>query len=80
MLDNFGVAEGNWRDALDPTTVEGYPTAPDSFATSESPRYVGRAVAALADPERARWNPGSPPASTPLRGGAGLALCSAPNG
>jgi NAD(P)-dependent dehydrogenase (short-subunit alcohol dehydrogenase family) len=27
------------------------------FASSESPRYVGRAVAALAaDPDRARWN------------------------
>ena len=33
------------------------PTAPPGFAQSESPRYVGRAVVALAaDPERARWN------------------------
>jgi hypothetical protein len=33
------------------------PTAPADFAHSESPRYVGRAVAALAaDPNRARWN------------------------
>lgn len=56
MLDNFGVTEANWRDALD-GTVEGYPTAPEGFAMSESPRYVGRAVAALAaDPDRARWN------------------------
>lgn len=32
-------------------------TAPPPFASSESPRYVGRAAAALAaDPERARWN------------------------
>ena len=32
------------------------PCEPD-FAISETPRYVGRAVAALAaDPERARWN------------------------
>ena len=31
--------------------------APPDFALSESPRYVGRAVAALAaDPDRARWN------------------------
>ena len=33
------------------------PPAPPDFAHSESPRYVGRAVAALAaDPDRARWN------------------------
>jgi NAD(P)-dependent dehydrogenase (short-subunit alcohol dehydrogenase family) len=57
MLDNFGVAEDNWRDALEPGLVEGYPAAPDGFGSSESPRYVGRAVAALAaDPGRARWN------------------------
>jgi NAD(P)-dependent dehydrogenase (short-subunit alcohol dehydrogenase family) len=57
MLDNFGVAEGNWRDALNPNRADGYPTAPEGFALSESPRYVGRAVAALAaDPDRARWN------------------------
>ena len=32
-------------------------TGPPDFAVSESPRYVGRAVAALAaDAERARWN------------------------
>ena len=47
MLDNYGVTESNWRDAK----------APPGFALSESPRYVGRAVAALAaDPGRARWN------------------------
>jgi NAD(P)-dependent dehydrogenase (short-subunit alcohol dehydrogenase family) len=50
MLDLFGVTEGNWRDALESG-------APPEFAQSESPRYVGRAVAALAaDPDRARWN------------------------
>ncbi len=33
------------------------PTAPPGFAVSESPRYVGRGVAAIAaDPNRARWN------------------------
>ncbi|MFF6774825.1 SDR family oxidoreductase [Streptomyces sp. NPDC012637] len=48
MLGHFGVTEENWRDA----TKE----LPD-FAVSESPVYVGRAVAALAaDPGRARWN------------------------
>nr|WSW68664.1 SDR family oxidoreductase [Streptomyces sp. NBC_00995] len=48
MLDAFGVAEENWRDAL--TTVP-------HFCISESPAYVGRAVAALAgDGDLARWN------------------------
>ncbi|TYB41910.1 SDR family oxidoreductase [Actinomadura chibensis] len=48
MLDNFGVTEENWRDATK--------TVPH-FAISESPAFVGRAVAALAaDPDRARWN------------------------
>jgi NAD(P)-dependent dehydrogenase (short-subunit alcohol dehydrogenase family) len=58
MLDNFGVSEENWRDALDPPPGDGgrHPAPPD-FALSESPRYVGRAVVALAsDPHRARWN------------------------
>jgi NAD(P)-dependent dehydrogenase (short-subunit alcohol dehydrogenase family) len=47
MLDAYGVTEDNWRTA----------TAPPGFAVSESPRYVGRAVVALAtDPRRQRWN------------------------
>ena len=51
MLEHFGVTEANWRDALE----QGRPAS--DFASSESPRYVGRAVAALAaDPDRARWN------------------------
>jgi len=50
MLEGFGVSEENWRDAV------GNPAPPD-FALSESPRFVGRAVAALAaDPQRSRWN------------------------
>ena len=57
MLGNYGVTEGNWRAALSPGRADGYPTAPGRFAASESPRYVGRGVAALAaDPDRARWN------------------------
>jgi NAD(P)-dependent dehydrogenase (short-subunit alcohol dehydrogenase family) len=57
MLENFRVSEENWRDAVDPTAGADYPSAPAGFAVSESPRYVGRAVAALAaDPDRARWN------------------------
>ena len=54
MLDNFGVTEENWRDALAPEAAH---PAPPEFALSESPRFAGRAVAALAsDPGRARWN------------------------
>jgi NAD(P)-dependent dehydrogenase (short-subunit alcohol dehydrogenase family) len=58
MLDAFGVSEERWRDALDASRADrGEPVAPPDFALSESPRYIGRAVAALAaDPERARWN------------------------
>ena len=52
MLDAFGVDRGEL--ARLPTAAR---TAPPDFALSESPRYVGRAVAALAaDPDRARWN------------------------
>ena len=48
MLEHFGVTEGNWRDGI----------AKDKwFAISETPRYIGRAVAALAaDPDRNRWS------------------------
>ncbi len=58
MLDNFGVTEASWREALDASrAARGLPVAPPDFAMSESPRYVGRGVAALAlDPERSRWN------------------------
>ena len=60
MLDNWGVAETNWRSALDPDRGGGLPTAPPSFADSESPRFVGRGVAAIAaDDDRERWNQGS---------------------
>ena len=58
MLDAFGVDEASWRDALDPARADrGLPVAPPDFALSETPRFVGRAVAALAaDPDRERWN------------------------
>ena len=58
MLDNFQVTETSWREALDPRRADrGLPVAPGDFALSETPRYVGRAIAALAaDSERARWN------------------------
>jgi len=58
MLENFGVTENNWRDALDRARAQtGQPAAPPDFALSETPRYVGRAIVSLAlDPDRARWN------------------------
>lgn len=56
MLEVFNVTEATWRDALDPKRKDG-PVAPPSFEQSETPRYVGRAVAALAaDQKRARYN------------------------
>ena len=48
MLEEFGVTEANWRHAT---------TRVPHFVISETPRFVGRAVAALAaDPDRSRWN------------------------
>jgi len=48
MLEVYEVTEENWRDA---TAVQPH------FAISESPGFVGRAVAALAaDPDVGRWN------------------------
>jgi NAD(P)-dependent dehydrogenase (short-subunit alcohol dehydrogenase family) len=48
MLDAYGVTEMTWREAT---------KKQPHFAISETPSYVGRAVAALAaDPDRARWN------------------------
>lgn len=47
MLEGFGVTEQNWRDALKDVP---------HFCVSESPAYVGRAIAALAaDPGVARY-------------------------
>ena len=52
MLDNYGVTEANWRDAAARNA--------HFAAISESPRFVGRAVAALAaDPQLHRRNGGS---------------------
>ena len=52
MLENFGVTEETWRDAVtDPKLDHGA-----HFAISETPRYVGRGVAALAaDPDKRRF-------------------------
>ena len=59
MLDHYGVTEETWREVLDRPHEEPLPD-PGHFGISETPRYVGRAVAALAgDPEVARWNQAS---------------------
>jgi NAD(P)-dependent dehydrogenase (short-subunit alcohol dehydrogenase family) len=48
MLDHYGVTEENWRDAT---------AKSPHFVISETPRFVGRAIAALAaDVDRGRWN------------------------
>ena len=48
MLEHYSVSEANWRDAT---------ASQPHFVISETPRFVGRAVAALAaDPARSRWN------------------------
>lgn len=48
MLEHFGVTEATWRDA---TAQEPH------FVISETPHFVGRAVAHLAaDPQVSRWN------------------------
>lgn len=49
MLDYFGVSESNWRDAIH----SGKPHA-EHFGESETPRFIGRGIAALAaDPDYA---------------------------
>jgi len=48
MLEHFEVTEETWRAALEKEP---------HFAISETPAFVGRAVAALAaDPDRGRWS------------------------
>ena len=60
MLEAYGVTEDRWRDALRPAPAGDRPVAPPGFAVSETPRFVGRAVVALAaDPGRDRWHQGS---------------------
>lgn len=47
MLEHFGVSEATWREAL---------TQDPHFIASETPHYLGRAIAALtADPKVERW-------------------------
>ena len=55
ILDYFGATEANWREV-----AEANPSAKQfGFAGSETPCFVGRAIAAIAaDPKRARWSGG----------------------
>ncbi|MGK6352067.1 SDR family oxidoreductase [Parapedobacter sp. DT-150] len=47
MLEHYGVSEPNWEEAI---------KQQPHFAISESPRYIGRALAALAaDDNKLRW-------------------------
>ena len=47
MLEAFEVSEANWQDAT---------AKQPHFVISETPRYIGRAVAAIsADPDVHRW-------------------------
>jgi NAD(P)-dependent dehydrogenase (short-subunit alcohol dehydrogenase family) len=56
MLENYGVTEDNWRDVMKRPVTPPYPD-PGHFGISETPRFTGRAVVALAaDPEVGRWN------------------------
>jgi len=55
VLEHFGVSESNWKDAGNRKINENSADqndAPADFMVSESPRYIGRAVVALAaDPK-----------------------------
>jgi NAD(P)-dependent dehydrogenase (short-subunit alcohol dehydrogenase family) len=57
VLDHFGVSEANWKDVAKKAKNKDKNTgsqndAPNDFMVSESPRYIGRAVVALAaDPK-----------------------------
>jgi NAD(P)-dependent dehydrogenase (short-subunit alcohol dehydrogenase family) len=60
VLEHFGVAEANWRDV----GKKKRPNSPDQndssadFMVSESPRYIGRAVVALATDPKVRKKSG----------------------
>lgn len=57
VLDHFGVREANWKDVVKKSKTKDKNSgsqndAPNDFMVSESPRYIGRAVVALAaDPK-----------------------------
>ncbi|HMJ23729.1 MAG TPA: hypothetical protein VK513_17575, partial [Terriglobales bacterium] len=59
VLDHFGVTEANWKEGgrKDGPNARDQNDSPADFLVSESPRYVGRAVVALAaDPKVKKKN------------------------
>jgi hypothetical protein len=49
VLDHFGVSEANWKEVGNKDQNSAHQNdGPKDFLVSESPRYVGRAVVALA--------------------------------
>jgi NAD(P)-dependent dehydrogenase (short-subunit alcohol dehydrogenase family) len=63
VLDHFGVSEANWKEAGKKDQNKDQNSgrqndAPNDFLVSESPRYVGRAVVALAADPRVKKKSG----------------------
>jgi NAD(P)-dependent dehydrogenase (short-subunit alcohol dehydrogenase family) len=60
VLEHFGVSEANWRDVGKKKGGNSAKQndAPSDFMMSESPRYIGRAVAALAADPRVKKKSG----------------------
>jgi NAD(P)-dependent dehydrogenase (short-subunit alcohol dehydrogenase family) len=62
VLDHFGVTEANWKEAGKKKNAnvnsEDQNDAPADFLVSESPRYIGRAVVALAADPNAKKKSG----------------------
>ena len=60
VLDHFGVSEANWKDVGQKTkkNSKDQNDSADDFMVSESPRFIGRAVVALATDQQARKKTG----------------------
>ena len=57
MLEHYGVTEDTWRTAMEPSSDGSRAVASSDFILSETPRFVGRAVASLAnDPNKSKWH------------------------
>jgi NAD(P)-dependent dehydrogenase (short-subunit alcohol dehydrogenase family) len=56
VLEHFGVSEANWKDAGKKKNKNSADQndAPQDFMVSESPRYIGRAVVALASDRKVK--------------------------
>lgn len=63
MLDHFGVTETNWREAVEKDKF---------FAFSETPHYIGRAIAALASDSKIMVKTGQTVATWDLAGEYGF--------